>query len=338
MTEYIKDDDTWKHSLTAEDFLALTTQALSVLQAKAYEVDLSAEVKLKDGSELKAQSTAELTHDLENVRPHEIKDLQIYLATEGVTTHLRSQSLTPGSSPRTTLTTRGADHADVYGLHGQLERAITKHFNDLAEARRHPEVPQTSPGASTAKHWWNNNWLVAVVGGAAAAILGTVAIAWLFGSRGVAPADPAAKSTMVPYHGLSFTAKIPADWRMEENEIHKSTYVSNVWHNPLDPSETLLIDLMHPAAKQTLKEDASQLEDTESQTAGYQALYAGPGYLSHNDSWRWEFSIPGHQEIDYFLDQCDTDFAVLGSAAPSEFAQMRATTREVAQSLRATCP
>ena len=380
MTKYVKDEAAWKQSLTAEDFLTLTTKAVLLLQAKVDEFDVSAEVELKDGSELKAQSIAELTHDLQNVTPHEIKDLQLNVASEGVTTHLRSRPMTTWSAERTTLTTSGVDEALVYGLHGQLERAIAKRFDDLAEARRQSEQTQTPPSISimgtnvsisgtgdassssnppapqkTSERWWNNKWVIALVGGTAAIL----AAAWiggllggLFSAHGVAPPNPSAaaaqrkaiptnrsiKPTMVAYRGTNFTAQIPAKWNAEELEVHKSSYVSSSWYDPSNPTDKLLIDWSSPTAGRTLQQDAQPVYVEVSQDPGYEQLYYGPGNLSSVDSWMWEFRVNGHQDIDYFLQDCSMSFAVFGSADPVQFNQLRSAFRESAGSLRATCP
>jgi hypothetical protein len=200
-------------------------------------------------------------------------------------------------------------------------------------------------------HWWNNNWVIAIAGGTLAALVAAGIIASLSGGaagrvnipaqkevREIAKSSRSAGSSMTAFHGARFTAQIPAEWTTEEREVHKPGYVSSSWYDPSDPTDKLLIDWSRPTAGLTLKQDARPVHDEVSQDAGYEQLYYGLGNLNSVDSWMWEFRVNGHQDIDYFLQDCSVSFAVLGSADPDQFNRLRSSFRESAQSLRATCP
>jgi hypothetical protein len=52
---------------------------------------------------------------------------------------------------------------------------------------------------------------------------------------------------------------------------------------------------------------------------------------------KWIFQISGDQRVDYFVNQCSTGIAVLGSTSPSRFSSVEATFAHVANSISFTC-
>jgi hypothetical protein len=142
---------------------------------------------------------------------------------------------------------------------------------------------------------------------------------------------------MVPYDGARITASIPAGWTIDENEVQKPGYIESKWTNPADTSDYLLIDESPATKNLTLEQDASSVHQALQESSGYQQIFYGPGDLTGVESWMWIFQISGDQRIDYFFNRCTGGFGVLGSTTISQFGQLRATFRNVAQSVQSTC-
>jgi hypothetical protein len=143
---------------------------------------------------------------------------------------------------------------------------------------------------------------------------------------------------MVPYDGARITASIPAGWAIDENEVQKPGYIESKWTNPADTSDYLLIDESPATKNLTLEQDASSVHQALQESSGYQQIFYGPGDLTGVESWMWIFQISGDQRIDYFFNRCTGGFGVLGSTTISQFGQLRATFRSVAQSVESsTC-
>jgi hypothetical protein len=151
-----------------------------------------------------------------------------------------------------------------------------------------------------------------------------------------APGVPSVPLSSVLYRGRRFTARVPAGWKLLEDEAQKEGYVESKWQSSASAEDTILIDTS-PATDLTLEQDAAPVHADLERAAGYQQVSYGPGDLSGVDSWMWVFRISGDERIDYFFDSCTRGFGVLGSSPASRFEQMRSTYRAVAQSTRAVC-
>lgn len=151
-----------------------------------------------------------------------------------------------------------------------------------------------------------------------------------------APDVPSAPRSYVLYRGRRFTARVPAGWKLLEDEAQKEGYVESKWQSSASAEDTVLIDTS-PATDLTLEQDAAPVHADLERAVGYQQVSYGPGDLSGVDSWMWVFHISGDERIDYFFNNCTRGFGLLGSSPASRFEQMRSTYRAVAQSTRAVC-
>ena len=155
------------------------------------------------------------------------------------------------------------------------------------------------------------------------------------------PAGGAAREEPVPlrtatYHGARFTAQVPSEWSILEDEAAKEGYLESKWRNPADSSDSLLVDIS-PTKHLPPEKQGAPVHEALLRADGYQELAYRPGDLAGADSWMWVFRISGDERVDYFFEKCTTGFAVLGSSTPARFARLQATFHAVAQSVQSTC-
>jgi hypothetical protein len=139
--------------------------------------------------------------------------------------------------------------------------------------------------------------------------------------------------SLEPYSGPGFRAQIPAGWVQVEDGAHRPGYRESKWQNG---SDNVLIDAS-PATSRSLSEDAAPVHRDLEREHGYVEISYGPGGLSSNESWEWVFRLDSDQRVDYFFNSCNLGFAVLGSSSVSRFAQLGATFKAVAESVRGSC-
>jgi hypothetical protein len=147
----------------------------------------------------------------------------------------------------------------------------------------------------------------------------------------------AGQAGFVAYRGQKIAARIPAGWKILEDEAQKEGYVESKWQSPTTAADTVLIDTS-PATDLTLEQDAAPVHADLEKVDGYEEVSYGAGDLGGVESWMWIFRVSGDERIDYFFNSCGQGFGVLGSSESSHFAQMREIYRAVAQSTRAACP
>jgi hypothetical protein len=205
--------DAWDRPLSLESFLAMTILMFELLDTTGQGLVL--EVRLADGTSFGASSLDELFDDVKNVRDDFVTEVLLRGGSDPVEAILRSTRV-PGP-PITWLQTLGRDDTYVFGIHAQAKKAIDEAFASEDEVKQKEEEAQrekqeamdpstgaggihigaihggtvalTGSGASTASsggpspdpvgHWWNNIWLVTIVGGIVAAIFVAALIALL---------------------------------------------------------------------------------------------------------------------------------------------------------------
>jgi hypothetical protein len=152
------------------------------------------------------------------------------------------------------------------------------------------------------------------------------------------PARPRVSTVlgMVSYRGARMSAEIPAGWRIEEDEVHKTGYIESRWTNPANSADYLLIDVS-PQTHLTPEQDAAPVHRSLQEAAGYREISYSAGDLPGVNSWRWEFTISGDRRVDYFFEKCTNTFGVLGSTSTARFDQLSKTFQVVSRSVQSTC-
>jgi hypothetical protein len=151
-----------------------------------------------------------------------------------------------------------------------------------------------------------------------------------------APPSGATGTAETSYLGARMSARIPARWSIEENEVQKPGYVESKWRVDTRPGAYLLVD-ESPATHLTPQQDAAPVHDALEKAAGYEEIAYAPGDLGGVSSWMWIFRISGDERVDYFFERCLHTFGVLGSAPVAGFASLRSDFGQIAESVRSPC-
>jgi hypothetical protein len=159
-----------------------------------------------------------------------------------------------------------------------------------------------------------------------------------------APATPASTeqasspkaAALEKYTASLYTARIPKGWPQEADQEQHSGYVESKWRDPSDSSTSLTIDAAagestSPSAK------ADEVSAAVRRSSDYSELSYQSASIAGHDGFKWEFRVSGSKRVDYFLNDCSTGIAVLGSTSPSRYSALQATFRRVAESVHATC-
>jgi hypothetical protein len=129
-----------------------------------------------------------------------------------------------------------------------------------------------------------------------------------------------------------FNVRVPAGWSRSSED--RGEFVRTKWTGPGGAS--LLIDVV-PGETKAPSVKAGEVRAATAATAGYVERGFTATTLSGRDAWRWDFGVSAGRRVDYMLNECDTGYALLGSAPPARFAELRATFSKVASSLEPTC-
>lgn len=137
---------------------------------------------------------------------------------------------------------------------------------------------------------------------------------------------------LVPFESADFTADRPADWITEARDEPHDGYVENMWRHPSDSNTSVKID--HTVGvKGTAWSSASEVRAGTKRTPGYTEIAFDATTLAGQPAVRWVFEVDGDRRVDYFVNVCDTGYAVLGSTSPSSFTRHEPTFTAVAESL-----
>jgi serine/threonine protein kinase len=147
------------------------------------------------------------------------------------------------------------------------------------------------------------------------------------GSEGDKQVTPSSDYTSYTTDGYS--AEYPADWRIGEDNVLKTTYSRTSFVAP-DGSEVLIDH--SPGQDATPEVSADKVEKETAKTAGYQRLSFESTTLNGQDAFEWTFQIGSERKIDIFLTAGGDGFAVLGKG--SDFESVIGIARHVAGSIQ----
>jgi hypothetical protein len=135
--------------------------------------------------------------------------------------------------------------------------------------------------------------------------------------------------TLVPFSSSDLTANVPAKWTPRSSA--RGSLTRNEWTDPADPASSVLVDAVGASA---VAARASRNHDRGTSQPGYQEIAFAPTTLAGRDAYAWEYRLPDKQRIDYFVNACDTGYAIQGTAPPQRFAALKQTFQRVAESVR----
>jgi hypothetical protein len=147
------------------------------------------------------------------------------------------------------------------------------------------------------------------------------------GSEGDKVVTPSSDYTSYTTDGYS--AEYPADWRISEDNVLKTTYSRTSFVAP-DGSEVLIDH--SPGQDAAPEASADKVEKETAKTAGYQRLSFESTTLNGQDAFEWTFQIGSERKIDIFLTAGGDGFAVLGKG--SDFESVIGIARHVAGSIQ----
>ncbi len=137
------------------------------------------------------------------------------------------------------------------------------------------------------------------------------------------------------YTRTGYTIAIPSKWTPTQRDVPEGNFASSVWTAP--SGATITVDVV--AGETTPPADkAAQVQAALSGSSGYTQIASGPSAVDNGTAFRWLFDISGDERVDYFLNQCSTGIAVLGSSPLARFAGYRSLFAGAADSLQFTCP
>jgi hypothetical protein len=142
-------------------------------------------------------------------------------------------------------------------------------------------------------------------------------------------AQASAVPALVPFSSTDLTASVPAKWNHRTKP--GATLTRDQWTDPADPSTSVLVDAVAPSA---VDGRASRNRDRGTRQPGYQEISFMPTTLAGRPAYGWEYRLPDKQRIDYFVNGCNTGYAIQGTAPPQRFAALRQTFQRVAESVR----
>jgi tRNA A-37 threonylcarbamoyl transferase component Bud32 len=137
-------------------------------------------------------------------------------------------------------------------------------------------------------------------------------------------------SDVATYTASSYTAEYPADWKVAEDDVLKTTYSRTKFVSP-DKSQSVLID-HSPGADNPPAESATAVEAATSKTPGYTRLSFEATTINGADAFEWTFKIGSTRKIDIFLTAGGDGYAVLGEGA--DFEAVIGHARDVAASIQ----
>ncbi|MDX6666747.1 MAG: hypothetical protein QOK04_127, partial [Solirubrobacteraceae bacterium] len=216
-----------------------------------------------------------------------------------------------------------------------------------APARTEPAAPApqpaTAPTAGSPRR--RRRTVVALAAGAVAVAVGAVALiasGALSGGGGgggtvirektqstTGAAQASAVPTLVPFSSSELTASVPSKWNHETKP--GASLTRDQWTDPADPSTSVLVDAVGPSP---VDQRASRNRNRGASQPGYEELSFQPATLGNRDAYAWEYRLPDKQRIDYFVNGCDTGYAIQGTAPPQRFAALRQMFQRVAESVQ----
>jgi serine/threonine protein kinase len=138
-------------------------------------------------------------------------------------------------------------------------------------------------------------------------------------------------SDYTTYSTDGYRAEYPADWRLAEDHVLKTTYSRTRFVAP-DGSEVWIDH--SPGQDADPDDSARKVEPETAKTSGYRRLSFESTTLNGRDAFEWTFQIGSERRIDIFMTAGGHGFAVLGKG--SDFASVIGVARHVAGSIQAS--
>jgi protein kinase-like protein len=139
-----------------------------------------------------------------------------------------------------------------------------------------------------------------------------------------------------PVQSDLFTVSMPAGWKRTDED--RGRLKRTVWRDPNDATTSVLVDAI-PGVSSTPEGRARSVSGGGAPKAGVRQIALAPVTLAGRDGFKWEYEAGGRRKVDYFVNDCNDGFAVLGTTTPAKFASLDATFLRVAESLQSrSCP
>jgi hypothetical protein len=141
-----------------------------------------------------------------------------------------------------------------------------------------------------------------------------------------------APTAYTSYAASLYDAEVPKAWDAVQDETSHEEFLRSKWRDPTDPNTSVLIDAI--AGETTPGEEkAATVRAATRSSPGYSEMSYAPTTVAGLTGVKWVFQIKGDQRVDYFLNQCSTGIAVLGSTSPTRFSSVEPTFAHVANSI-----
>jgi serine/threonine-protein kinase len=133
-----------------------------------------------------------------------------------------------------------------------------------------------------------------------------------------------------------FRVSVPAGWQRSDED--RGRLQRTVWRDPDDATTSVLVDAI-PGVRSTPEGRARSVSGGGTSQQGYRQIALGPVTLAGRPGFEWQYQAGGRHKVDYFVNDCDDGFAVLGTTTPARFSSLSDTFRRVAESLQSrSCP
>jgi hypothetical protein len=121
-----------------------------------------------------------------------------------------------------------------------------------------------------------------------------------------------------------------------EDTVAKGNFLESKWHPFGNRGVTIVIDSIGGETASP-SQKAQRVRAVTAAAVGYHDLGIQDITLKTRSAVRWTFRVGSAKRVDYFLNDCNTGIAVLGSTPSSQFHRYSALFRRVAASVRVDC-
>jgi hypothetical protein len=146
-----------------------------------------------------------------------------------------------------------------------------------------------------------------------------------------------ARAGLAPYRARLYSAEVPLGWTRTREQTGSTLRTTSEWEDPSHPRRYLVIDTSE-YEDYTPREKAESVRAQVAHHPSYQEIAFGPERVGSREGWKWVFRLSGDQRADYFVSDCNTTFAVLGSTSPRDFRRYERLFRSVAETVSPSCP
>lgn len=146
--------------------------------------------------------------------------------------------------------------------------------------------------------------------------------------------SPAPALPLTGFQGQTYAVEVPSGWHNGQS-IANTGRASNAFTDPDDPSTAINIDDF--STSDSAETIANQNRSARSNDSGYHELSFGQATIAGRPAYKWVFDFDGRRKVDYFVDACGNNYAIVGATAVESFDRFSATFDAVANSLRPSC-